>query len=466
MSGKVQQAESDINRQDLSRPQYHFLPARNWMNDPNGVIQWKGRYHLFYQYNPFGAYHDHMHWGHAVSDDLVHWQELALAIAPDANTVDEGGIFSGCMVNNDGIPTAFYTGVNPGATIQQQCIATSDDTLMVWQKHPQNPVVAAPPASAGQTGDFRDPFVWRDGDSWYMAVGSRIEGVGGAVFLYTSHNLTDWEYLHPLLVGDLARHGVMWECPNFFPLGDKWVLVISSHIGYSVGNVLYFVGEYRNQRFYPEYEAVLDAGFYYAPLTMLDDQQRRIMWGWIRETRSHEDQMTAGWSGVQAIPRVLTLDAQNRLQMNPVPELKSLRSRRLQLPAAGEAMPLPGLALDIEASFQINTDEPCGITIQWASADEKVVIHYDPILQTINLQSDTKRSEESPPVIGRLHRLEGDETLDLRILVDGSVIEIIANGRTSFTQRVYPQKIEAPALRIQNPQSMQSLDVWKMQSIW
>ncbi|MEM6527972.1 MAG: glycoside hydrolase family 32 protein, partial [Chloroflexota bacterium] len=324
MAKKSLQTELNHTRRDLGRPIYHFLPARNWMNDPNGVIQWNGRYHLFYQYNPFGAYHDHMHWGHAVSDDLIHWEELPIAIAPSPGSVDEGGIFSGCIVNNAGTPTAFYTGVNLGATEQRQCMAVGDDELQTWQKYEANPVIAGPPTHADQTPDFRDPFVWREGDVWYMVVGSRIEGVGGAAFLYHSQDLHNWTYLHPLLVGDMARHGVMWECPNFFPIGDKWVLVISLHTGIGTGHAIYFVGDYYDKRFYPQYEAILDSSVYYAPLTFLDDQNRRIMWGWLRESRSGDEQLAAGWSGVQAIPRVLTLDSSNRLLMNPVPELAQI----------------------------------------------------------------------------------------------------------------------------------------------
>ncbi|MEO0565133.1 MAG: glycoside hydrolase family 32 protein, partial [Chloroflexota bacterium] len=328
------------------------------MNDPNGVIQWDGRYHLFYQYNPFGAFHDHMHWGHAVSDDLIHWQELPIAIAPSPNSVDEGGIFSGCIVEHNGKPIAFYTGVNVGATEQQQCMAVGDNELITWQKHHANPVIATPPSNMDQFSEFRDPFVWQEGNTWYMLVGSQIEGVGGTALLYTSEDLTNWTYLHPLLVGDVARHGAMWECPNFFPLGDKWVLVISLHTGIGTGNVIYFVGEYHDYRFYPEHEAVMDSGVYYAPLTCLDDQNRRLMWGWLRESRSGEEQRAVGWSGVQAIPRVLTLDEDNRLLMNPVPELAQIRTQKLYDDETldGSPLALPGLALDLTIVFQVERD--------------------------------------------------------------------------------------------------------------
>lgn len=463
------QAVRQRYQHDHNRPIYHYLPPHNWMNDPNGVIQWRGRYHLFYQYNPLGAYHDNMHWGHAVSDDLVHWQDLDIALAPDDDTIDEGGIFSGCIVDHDGTPTAFYTGVNHGASRQSQCMATSDGDLTVWHKHLHNPVVTAPPERAHQTSDFRDPFVWREGDTWYMLVGSRIEGVGGAVFLYASANLTDWRYLNPLLVGDNARHGIMWECPNFFPLGDQWVLVISSHIGHTTGTVIYFVGDFREHRFYPAYEAVLDSGVYYAPLTHLDDQGRRIMWGWLREARSPEQQLAAGWSGVQAIPRMLSLDAAKRLQMSPVPELKQLRQDQplhsLTAPVGEpQALPLHGLNLDIEARFEPQAG--CDLRFEFPQADEALIISYDPTLETLNVRYTNAADKTSSLLHGRLHRLDVGETLDLRILLDGSVVEIIANQRTSITQRIYPNHIADPRLHIDPATKVIALDVWSMNAIW
>src|SRR5512143_2626508 len=126
---------------DRHRPRFHFLPERNWMNDPNGLIQWKGQYHLFYQYNPNGPFHGTIHWGHAVSGDLVHWAHLPVALAPTPDGPDKDGCWSGCAVDNGGVPTLIYTGVHP----QTQCLAWSDDDLLTWKKHAGNPVLPAPP---------------------------------------------------------------------------------------------------------------------------------------------------------------------------------------------------------------------------------------------------------------------------------------------------------------------------------
>ena len=224
---------------DHHRPTYHYLPPSNWMNDPNGLIQWRGQYHLFYQYNPNGAFHGTIHWGHAVSDDLVHWRDLPIALAPTPGGPDKDGVYSGCALDHDGVPTLMYTGVRP----QVQCIARpadpNDPDLVAWKKHPGNPVIPDSPEGMEVEG-FRDPFVWQEDDGWYCIVGSGIVGTGGNILLYRSQDLVHWEYLHELCRGELAKTGRMWECPNFFPLGDKHVLLISP---IPLRKVLYLVGE-------------------------------------------------------------------------------------------------------------------------------------------------------------------------------------------------------------------------------
>ena len=169
---------------DPHRPQYHFLPPANWMNDPNGFIHWQGRYHLFYQYNPTASHWGNIHWGHAVSDDLVHWRDLPIALTPTAGGPDKDGCWSGVMVDHAGTPTLLYTGVFPEA----QCLATGSEDLITWEKHPANPVLAGPPDHLNVLG-FRDPCVWQTNGIWYMTIGTGLRDVGGAVLLYRSTDL-------------------------------------------------------------------------------------------------------------------------------------------------------------------------------------------------------------------------------------------------------------------------------------
>ena len=244
---------------DPLRPQFHLLPAANWMNDPDGPIYFDGRYHMFYQYNPNGAFWGSMHWGHATSPNMIHWHHEPIAIAPTQNGYDRDGVFSGAIVLDRGTPTAIYTGVAPPTLKdgshtwrEAQCLAVSHDSMRTWQKLPK-PILESPPTGLSVTG-FRDPCLWREGKEWKMVLGSGVTGKGGVILLYRSPDLRTWTYVHPLLEGQPGSakstnpvdSGEMWECPDFFPLGDCHVLLISTK-----GKVFWKVGDYREQRFHP-----------------------------------------------------------------------------------------------------------------------------------------------------------------------------------------------------------------------
>ena len=425
---------------DHQRPKYHFLPAANWMNDPNAPIFWKGKYHMFYQYNPNGAFWGTMHWGHAVSTDMIHWKHLPVALAPTPGGADKDGVFSGCAVDNNGVPTLIYTGTKP----EVQCVATSSDGLHTWKKHEGNPVIPRPPAGLAVTG-FRDPCVWREDDAWYMALGSGFAGVGGAVLLYTSPDLIQWTYMHPLFTGIMDAKstakgpvgtGEMWECPSFFPLGDKHVLFVSTQ-----GGTPYFIGKYKDFRFEPEVQGHLDHGAYYAPITQLDSQGRRILWGWIPERRSSQAQRTAGWSGVLSLPRVLSIRVDGRLGINPAPQSRALRQGRqnflnIAIPD-GKPARIPGVSgdcLELRAEIDPGDADEYGIQL-CCSAD---LIDSTPIVHNRSLNR-LSGAQPHASQNGNLMLAEG-ETLRLTIFVDCSVIEVFANGRMCLTERAYTTK--------------------------
>jgi beta-fructofuranosidase len=461
---------------DSHRPTYHFLPPSNWMNDPNGLIQWRGRYHLFYQYNPHGAIHGTIHWGHAVSDDLVHWRDLPIALAPTPGGPDKDGVYSGCALDHEGIPTLMYTGVHP----QVQCIAEvadpADPDLVAWRKYPSNPVIAEPPTGLEVEG-FRDPFVWREADGWYCVVGSGIVGECGNVFLYRSSDLVRWEYLHELCRGEIAETGRMWECPNFFPLGDKHVLLISP---IPLRKVLYLVGEYRDHRFTPERTGIVDdGGCYYAPQVTLDQRGRRLMWGWLREGREVETQKAAGWSGVMSVPTELSLTADGRLALRPVPELETLRGAHrawsgLEL-TDGDANPLAELSggrLEIAL-----TVEPAGAAAVWLSVlrspdgteETRIVYESGSGELWVDRERATLDPEPSRERRGAAVQLGSDGTLSLRVFVDGSVVEVFAADGTCLTSRVYPTREDSRGVGLWargGRARVQRVDAWEMPSIW
>lgn len=449
---------------DPHRPRYHFLPPHHWMNDPNGLIQFDGLYHLFYQHNPLAAEWGRMVWGHAISRDLVHWEHLPIALAPD-QLCDKDGVWSGCVVSDGATAAAFYTGVNP----EVQCLATSQD-LLAWEKYAGNPIIAAPPDGMAVTG-FRDPYVWRAGGLWHMLVGSGIRDVGGAALLYQSPDLHTWTYRHPICVGDRARSGEMWECPNLFPLGDKWVLMVSPF-----GRTIYFTGTYADDRFTPDYQGEIDlGGCFYAPQVFRDDDGRRIMFGWLFEWRDKAAQLAAGWAGVQSLPRVLSLGAEGRLHFAPAPEVETLRRRHthhpeLRLLPGGDLVPgISGDQLELSLTLHLRQANRVGVRVA-VSPDgaEETRIIYDRQAGVIGL--DTTRASLDRASHGDLHAapltLRNDEPLRLRVFLDHSVLEVYANDITCLTGRLYPSRSDSRTVSLFTDRpATATLDAWELASM-
>jgi beta-fructofuranosidase len=425
---------------DHHRPKYHFLPPSNWMNDPNGPIYWRGKYHMFYQYNPHAPVWGPMHWGHAVSTDMVHWRHLPVAMSPSPQGPDKDGVWSGCCVDDNGEPTFIYTGVRP----EVQCLAISHDGLQTLKKRKQA-VLSGPPEGLKVTG-FRDPCVWKEDTTWYMALGSGVQGVGGMVLLYTSADLVNWTYLHRLFEGKMdasvtgkgpVASGEMWECPSFFPLGDKYMLFVSTR-----GSTPYWIGTYQDFKFQPELDSRLDWGSYYAPITQIDDRGRRILWGWIQERRSVQAQKAAGWSGVLSLPRVLAVN-DGKLAVRPAPQLRSLRHERQQfvgmfIPDERPA-PIPGLqgdALEIIIDIDPGDADEYGIRVLGSpDLTEATTIAHNRVDNRLSIGSAKAANN------GNLTLAKG-EGLHLHVFVDCSVIEVIANGRMCITERAYTSTAE------------------------
>lgn len=320
---------------DPQRPGYHFQAPALWMNDPNGPLHYKGEYHLFYQHNPYGNQWGHMHWGHAKSRDLVRWQHLPIALAPSLDCGEEH-CFSGAAVVKGGVPMLFYTSIGPKTPAPNgavQWAAVGSDDLITWRKHPANPLLTEALHGKDKVLDWRDPYLWQEGGQWRMVLGGHrqpaADGSGGkgAAFLYASPDLEEWTYQGVLY--ESTEDG-NWECPNFFPLGDRWVLIASAH-----HSVRYFVGQFdaATGKFAPEKQGLFDFGpHYYAPNGLQDSRKRRIQWGWLREVEG------AGWNGCLSLPQVLELGDDGDLRMHPAHELEQLRGERTSLNTAARAV--------------------------------------------------------------------------------------------------------------------------------
>jgi beta-fructofuranosidase len=458
---------------DRHRPRYHFMPPAGWLNDINGPIYWKGRYHIFYQYNPDEAYWKAIQWGHASSVDLVHWVDHPVALVTDPNGPDRKGCFSGGMVVNDGVPTIIYHG-NPDGT----CIATShDDELNVWTKHPGNPVIRVPQPGDANYGRYRvyDPCAWRVGQIWYALCGSH-DDTGDVAYLFRSPDMVHWEFMHPFYRSERRFTHIDEDCavPDFFPLGDRHMLSFSSHL---VG-AQYYLGRYENDRFYPEQHGRFSwaGGVNAGAITMLDGQSRRLFFTWLLEARIRDRQRAAGWAGVMNLPWVLSM-RDGALGIAPIPELSVLRYNARTHPdvqlAGDTEVTLSGIrgdALELAVELEPEGAREFGLVVR-ASPDgaEHTRIVCSPAEGTLRI--DVSRSSLDPDVAYQRYLVDSmlknlpapeeaagaaapqlslrpGEPLQLRVFLDRSVLEVFGNGRQAVVQRVYPSRADSLQVRV------------------
>jgi beta-fructofuranosidase len=457
---------------DPERPQFHLLPAKNWMNDPNGPIFFNGKYHMFFQYNPLAAVWGDMSWNHAVSNDMLHWTHEPVALTPTPGGVDSFGVFSGSAIAVGKRVYAVYTGTQKSddahATIrdganniqESQCLAWSDDPmLLTWTKDPV-PVIAAPPQGMKITG-FRDPSIWRSGAWYYMTVGSGVERVGGCVLLYrspVSGDLKSWEYLHPLTSGawngvktpNPCDDGEMWECPEFFALDGQHVLIYST-----LGKVFWQSGalDEKTMTFAAKKTGELDLGAFYAPKTQLDAQGRRILWGWIPEKRSEDAMKAAGWSGMMSLPRVMNLDKDGTLRVRVVPQAHSLRS---------SALKVEGVSSGIGVTMPAANGELLCLGVRGKSFELRLGTQAELELATVKYVA----ARHVFVADGKEIALLPEDTPTVHAFVDGSVIEMVLGERIGLTKRFYYEGA-APAISAIAESEAESvmLQAWKIAPI-
>ena len=328
-----------------ARPLFHLTPWTGWMNDPNGFSYYHGQYHLFYQYHPYSTEWDAMHWGHAVSHDLLHWSYLPAALAPDA-PYDSFGCFSGSAIEMpDGKQLLMYTGVrkeggDKGREFQTQCLAVGDG--LNYQKYPKNPVLNAADLPEGLSPyDFRDPKIWRTADGSYRCVvGARRMDKRGVLLLYGSEDGFAWRFESVLAEND-GHFGLMWECPDFFPLDGKDVLFVSPQdmlpegFEYHNGNgTVCQIGTFDEaaKRFIPGHHQAIDYGIdFYAPQTILTPDGRRVMIGWMQnwDTCKVTGYEERPWFGQMSLPRELSIQ-NGRLYQQPIRELALYRGAKVE----------------------------------------------------------------------------------------------------------------------------------------
>ena len=475
------------------RPQFHFTPKKNWMNDPNGLIYLDGEYHLFYQYNPFGIKWGHMSWGHAVSKDMLRWKELPVAI-PEG---DDEAIFSGSAVydknNTSGLGSkenppliAIYTAHSDKKKIQAQSIAYSLDKGRTFTKYSKNPVLDL------KLQHFRDPKVFWDSErsNWVMVV---VKANEKKVAIFTSANLITWE--HQSDFGPLAAQGGDWECPDLIQLpvdGDttkkSWVMIVSLNPGGIEGGsgTQYFVGNFDGKSFKPSqsYEKAqwIDYGKdNYAGVTFSNmPDSRNILIGWMSSWQYASGLPKTLWTGAMTIPRELTLTKSKNgisLVSNPIQELNSLHTGKtykesnIKVKGTQNLKGISGRELDITMTIVPNKTGKSGINVLTGNK-EFTQIGYDANSGEIFLNRGTSSlSMAIVELLGTQKAFVGKQKeITLRIIVDRSSVEVFGlKGEFVITDVIFPdgKKSEGISLFSDDKEvTIKSLTINKVASVW
>lgn len=425
---------------DRYRLGYHVSAPAGWINDPNGFCYYKGYYHIFYQYHPYSADWGPMHWGHARSKDLVHWESLPLALAPDTKA-DEDGCFSGSAIVKDDVLYLIYTGHHyyndgdPDHFWQNQNLAYSTDGIN-FTKYENNPIIASAPED--NTHHFRDPKVWEKDGKYYMILGSQgKDGVGRAI-TYRSDDLKDWQYLGEIAKANgLTTEGFMWECPDFFELAGKDILLLSPQgieaqgqkylnlfqTGYFVGNFDYSTNTFEHGGF-----TELDHGHdFYATQTTLAPDGRRLVFGWMDMWESEFPEKADGWAGALTLPRELELK-DDHLYIRPVKEAVQLRTTEISSwnKQVTEKTLLCENEQQAEIDLTLTTDQ--AFELAFTDQDKQVKLTFDQATHIFTLLNGDARYALTKP----------NTELKLQIFIDTSSLEIFINdGEAVFTERFY-----------------------------
>lgn len=447
------------------RPVYHLSAPVGWMNDPNGFSVYKGEYHLFFQYYPYAAHWGPMHWGHVKSKDLIHWEKLPIAMAPD-QAYDEGGCYSGSAIEADDEHVLVYTGVidhfredGSHEYRQVQCIAKGDG--IEYKKFEGNPVISGDVLPEGSSiKDFRDPKIWKEEDGYYLVVGSRASDECGQILLFRSDDIENWEFV-TILDASKKKYGRMWECPDFFPLGDKQILIVSPQDmrakGYEFhngNNSMFIYGKYDKSAhtFTRERITSVDYGLdFYAPQTIQTRDGRRIMIAWMQSWDAKVMPENFPWSGMMTVPRELTLK-DGKIFQNPVRELLELRKNPViyegqEIRKITELDGIHGRVIDLTVEITEFNFQHFGIHFAFNQKYEMLLQynHYRKCLTIDRTLSGLKRDVVCRRKMNAVPAKDekGRERLKLRLLLDRFSAEVFVNDGESVTSTIFYTKQEA-----------------------
>ncbi|MDD3225266.1 MAG: sucrose-6-phosphate hydrolase [Clostridium sp.] len=442
---------------DYYRQKYHITPPVGFLNDPNGFIEFKEEYHLFYQFNPFYPKDKKVCWAHLKSRNLVDWESMPVALMP-LNWYETHGCYSGSAVNNNGVFTIMYTGNVKDSQNNRhtyQCIAESKDGIN-FEKYEKNPVINGNPEE--YTAHFRDPKVIKVDNKWYAVIGAQSKNEKGAAVLYSSEDIYNWNKVGEIESSEkdeLKFLGYMWECPNLFNINGQDILMFCPQGVKAEGDLYnniyqcgYFIGkmDYASGKFIHNDFIELDSGFeFYAPQITLDSKGRTILIGWMG-LPEQEDSPTVknNWIHCMTIPRELSLKGDKLIQ-KPVSEMGELRREKItynDLRVDNEEVTLSkihGDSYEMICDFTNIDAQQFGLKLRSSKLnDESTLLYYDVSSKKVILDRDKSGVCKTGV---RRRKVEIDKKLKLHIFMDKSSIEVFINdGEETFTSRIYPRK--------------------------
>lgn len=424
----------------MNRPKYHIVPARGWMNDPNGLVFFKGEYHVFFQASPNHLTNHKICWGHCKSKDLLHWEYCPVALKPDQE-YDKDGCFTGSAIVQGERLYLIYTGHKnmENGYMETQNLAWSDDGIH-FQKYSGNPVIANPPKDT--TIRFRDPKVWKKDERYYVVIGAETQSKTGKAVLYVSDDLVTYRYCGVLAESD-GKLGNMWECPNLTSIGGKEILIFSPkglraedgfpceyESGYFIGKMDYVEYKYCYGRY-----KKLDYGFdFYAPQVM-ECGKRKILFAWFAVPNSSGKEMKDGWRHLLTLPRELSISESGTLCMNPIKELEKIRSEEV-------------ICEQYAGRWNWKTEQKCLeclFTFQYGKEKRKLIFSDQTGEILIFAFEETEwifqqKREDTWEIRKTEKKKDGLEVKTLRIYLDENTLEAFFNdGEIVFSTRIYPK---------------------------
>ena len=445
------------------KPSFHLCAPIGWINDPNGFSTFNNEYHLFYQYHPYDVVWGPMYWGHSKTNDFIKWEQLPIALAPEAS-YDMGGCFSGSALEYDGKHVIMYTGVldnkdeNGERVVRQtQCIAIGDGEN--YEKLECNPVITHEMLPEGSSlEDFRDPKIWREGEEFYCVVASRSNDGSGQILMYKSNNLKEWEFV-TIVDNSKNKVGRLWECPDLFSLNGKGVLIISpqevkaTKDGFHNGsNTAYLIEKYDNEKKSFEREScnVIDFGLdFYAPQTLESIDGRRIMIGWMH---SWENRIVPGnfkWCGMMTMPRELTI-RDGCLIQNPIREIENYYKNTVEYNnlIIKDEVSLDGIfGRELDITIDIDGSQAEEFKIKLAKNNEyETIISFNSKKNIIEF--DRSYSGNYGDILHKREMKVRDKNgkVKMRLIIDKYSVEIFANDGEQVMTSTFYTPLEATGI--------------------